>query len=91
MKNLIKKIIWPVIFLLIFVNIYLFVSGISLSDQINIFEKKTENLKKENLSLEKEVAYLSSLNFAQEIAKQWQFTDTPVVLNLEKLKYAFKP
>lgn len=79
--------------LLIFANLLVFISGIVLSDQINNFEIKTDSLRKENLTLEKEVASLSSLQFAKDQAKKLQFDNVSVPQSLDQLGlgYAVHP
>ena len=76
-------------FLLILANLFTFISGIVLSDEINSFELKTVNLRKVNLTLEKEAANLSSWKFAREKAKELQFDNSSLPQSLDKLGYAY--
>lgn len=93
MKNILFKTAGLVMVALVFANLFVFISGIVLSDKINNFEIKTEALRKDNLTLEKEVASLSSLQFAQEQAKILQFdtVSTPQSLDQLGLGYAVHP
>lgn len=91
MKNIFLRITGLVITGLIISNLFVFISGIVLSDEINNFELKTDNLRKINLNLEKEVASLGSLKFAQEEAKKLGFTSLSVPRSLDQLGYAYHP
>ena len=76
--------------ILVVVNLFVFISGIVLSDEINNFELKTDNLRKVNLSLEKEVADLGSLKFANEQAKKLGFTNLSTPQSLDQSGIALK-
>lgn len=91
MKNILLKMTGLVMFILIIANLFVFISGIVLSDQINNFELKTDSLRKINLSLEKEVANLGSLKFAAEQAKKLGFTNFSAPQSLDRLGYAYRP
>ena len=73
---------------LIIANLFVVISGIVISDEINNFEKKTNSLHRINLTLEKEVAKLSSLKFAQEQAKEFNFINSTAPQYIDQLKYA---
>lgn len=75
---------------LVVVNLFVFISGIVISDEINNFELKTDKLHKANLTLEKEVAKLSSLNFAQAQAKEFGFTNSTTPQYIDQLKFAYR-
>jgi hypothetical protein len=75
---------------LIAVNLFVVISGIVISDEINNFEQKTDKLHKINLTLEKEVANLSSLKFAQTQAKEFNFTNSSLPQYIDQLKYAYR-
>lgn len=75
---------------LVMANLFVVISGIVLSDEINSFEKKTDALHKINLTLEKNVANLGSLKFAQEQAKEFGFDNSTVPQYLDQLKYAYR-
>ncbi len=90
MKNFIIKTTWLVMLVLVITNFFVFISGIVLSDEINNFESKTDSLRKVNLSLEKEVANLGSLKFANEQAKKLGFTNLSAPQSLDQLEYAYR-
>lgn len=79
----------PVIFALIIANIFLVYFSIKLGDQISQFEEKTDKIKQENLLLEKELSYYSSLEFAKKIAKKLDFIENPQYSYLDKSVYAY--
>lgn len=73
---------------LIIANLFVVISGIVISDEIDSLEKNTDRLIKLNLTLEKEVARLGSLKFAQEQAKEFGFTNSTAPQYIDQLKYA---
>jgi len=75
---------------LIIANLFVVISGIVISDEINNFEQKTDKLHKANLTLEKEVAKLSSLNFAQIQAKEYGFENASAPQYIDQLKFAHR-
>lgn len=91
MKNLLLRTTWLIMFVLVIANLFTFISGIVISDEINNFELKTLNLSKANLTLEKEAANLSSLKFAREQAKKLQFSKSSTPQSLDQLGYAYRP
>ena len=90
MKNIFLKTAGLVMTGLIISNLFVMISGIVISDEINNYEQKTDKLHKINLSLEKEVAHLSSLKFAQEQAKEFNFTNSTAPQYIDQLKYAHR-
>lgn len=90
MKNFFLRITGVVIIGLIVLNLFVVISGIVISDEINNFEQKTDKLLKINLTLEKEVANLSSLKFAQAQAKEFDFTNSSLPQYIDQLKYAYR-
>ncbi|MFA6532801.1 MAG: hypothetical protein WCT22_02265 [Patescibacteria group bacterium] len=90
MKNFFLRITGVVVVGLIILNLFVVISGIVISDEINNFEQKTDKLHKANLTLEKEVASLSSLQFAQIQAKKFDFTNSSLPQYIDQLKYAYR-
>ncbi len=89
MKNIFLKTTGLIMTGLIIANLFVVISGIVISDEINNFEKKTDSLHRANLTLEKEVANLGSLKFAQEQAKEFGFTNSTAPQYIDQLKYAY--
>ena len=54
------------------------------------FINKRAPVIKANLTLEKEVANLSSLNFAQIQAKEYGYTNTTAPQYIDQLKFAYR-
>ncbi len=90
MKNFFLRITGVIMVGLIVLNLFVVISGIVISDDINNFEQKTDKLRKANLTLEKEVASLSSLQFAQTQAKEFDFTNSSLPQYIDQLKYAYR-
>jgi len=90
MKKIASITFWSFIIILVAANIFLFCSSISLGDQINDFEQKTNKLHLQNIRLEKEVSRLSSLQFAKDVAENLDFIEKSEPVYLDKLGVAFK-
>ncbi|MFZ6034959.1 MAG: hypothetical protein ACOYUB_02330 [Patescibacteria group bacterium] len=90
MNKLFKTSVWSVLLILVAANIFLFVTSIGISDKINEFENKTNALHEENLSLEKKVSNLTSLDFARQKASELEFTKIAQPTYLERLGVAYK-
>ncbi len=88
MKNALLKTSGLIMIALVIFNLFVMISGIVISDEINAFEQKADKLHKINLTLEKEVASLSSLSFAQIQAKEFGFTNSTAPQYIGELKYA---
>lgn len=88
MKNIFLRTTGLIMTGLIIFNLFVVISGIVISDEINNFEQKTDNLRKANLTLEKKVANLSSIKFALEQAEKYGFTNKTEPQYLDQLKYA---
>lgn len=91
MKKIFNLLIGIVFIVLLIINLFLFYSSIKLGNEITIFESKIETLHKQNISLEKELSRLSSLSYAQKLAKHLEFTKSSQPEFLEKIIYAFAP
>jgi len=76
MKNFFLRITGVIMVGLIVLNLFVVISGIVISDDINNFEK--------------EVASLSSLQFAQTQAKEFDFTNSSLPQYIDQLKYAYR-
>ncbi|EKE14552.1 MAG: hypothetical protein ACD_12C00434G0001 [uncultured bacterium] len=88
MKNIFLRTTGLIMTGLVIANLFVFISGIVISDEINNFEQKTDYLHKINLTLEKEAANLSSIKFAQSQAKEFGFTNSTAPQYIDQLKYA---
>ncbi|PIP63236.1 hypothetical protein CO165_03340 [Candidatus Roizmanbacteria bacterium CG_4_9_14_3_um_filter_33_18] len=90
MKNIFLKTTGLIMTGLVIANLFVFISGIVISDEINNFEQKTDNLHKINLTLEKEAANLGSIKFALSQAKEFGFTNSTAPQYIDQLKFAYR-
>lgn len=88
MNHLTKYILWAVFFVLISVNIYVFLNSLKLSDRINLFEKEIKSMHQENLGLENKIYEVDSLQYAASLAAQLDFSQKAQPTFLENLKFA---
>jgi len=83
-----KYIIYTVLFAIIVSNIYIFVSGINLSNEISKYEKDIMILHKENIELEKISTGDVSFQKAASLAAELDFTKKAVPIYLNNLAVA---
>ncbi|MDH7476641.1 MAG: hypothetical protein QHH09_04270 [Microgenomates group bacterium] len=88
MKKKYHYFIWLLFFVLFIANIYIFVCGIKLSNEINYYETEISKYSLENKELEKKVYDLSSLKYAASMAAELNFVVKAKPLFLENIKYA---
>jgi len=87
---MLTKIIWLLVVVLLFFNAYIFVSNLSLGDEIKTFDKKIVFIRQENLDLETKIFKLNSYENIASIAAQLNFVKKEIPVYLEDLKYAYK-
>lgn len=86
------KRILPLFFILVLVmNVYLYMSGMQLSNQIHEYETHITQLKKDNLVLEQQRASMQSLSYAKQIAASMSFTKDATPLYIEQPHIAYSP
>lgn len=88
MKKIIKIGVWLFFLILVLGNIYIFIGGMTLSNEISRYEKEINRLNLENIDLEKKAYELSSLRHAASMAAQLSFTKKSQPLYLDNIKYA---
>ena len=88
MLNSLNKIIWVFVVGLIIGNIYVFLSGMQLADEINYFERQTAKIHTENLELEKKLSSFDSYTYAATMAAEMKFTKNLTPMYLDDMKYA---
>lgn len=71
-------------------HISLFVSGITLGNEINKYENMTKNFKQENMDLETKLYSVESLSYAASEAAKLDYTKKASSLYLESLGIAMK-
>ncbi len=88
MKKLIQYGVWIILPVLIIANMFVFVSGIVLGDQIGHFEKESKKIHEQNLALEQKTSHLDSLQYAASVAASLDFVKRSSPIVIENLKYA---
>lgn len=88
MRFILRNTVWVLFIALIVCNVYIFISGITLSDEISGFDKNIAKLHQENLELEKKLYDVSSLHYAASVAAQLSFTEKSNPIYWESLKFA---
>lgn len=90
MKFLANSAIWFVFFGLMIGNVYVFMQGISLSDQIHNFESDIKNLRQENTELETRIYKIESITFAASLAAELDYNKKSEPVFFGEKKYALK-
>jgi hypothetical protein len=89
MKFFFRNFIWIFFTGLILGNVYIFLSGIQLSNDVNRYEQEIKRLHSENTDLEKQVFEIESLRYTASMAATLNFTEQPAPIILDNSKYAF--
>jgi len=87
--KILNKIVYLFFAILVIGNVYIFVSGIKLSDQINHFESETAKIHQENIELENKIFEITSLQQTASMAATLNFTEKPASIVFENNPYAF--
>lgn len=90
MKKKYHFVIYLIFFIMAVAHISLFVSGITLSDEINKYDNMTKNFKQENIDLETKLYSVESLAYAASEAAKLDYTKKTSPLYLESLGIAMK-
>ena len=69
-------------------NLFVFVYGVNLGNQISHYEREIKRLKQENTALEKQAIAVGSLDHAASMAAALNFSRRATPVYLESLKYA---
>lgn len=88
MKLLAKQAIWLLFFGLMIANVYVFVSGVQLSDELSRYDSEIAMLNQENLELEKKVYSVESLTHAASLAAELQFINVAPPIYLDEQRFA---
>ncbi len=83
-----KYILYLILIALVIGNIYTFVSGIHLGNQISKFEIETKIFHQENIELERKATALNSLQYAASMAAKFRFTKIATPIYLDNLTVA---
>ncbi len=90
MRKSLKLGLYLIFTALIGINIFVFVSGMNLSQEINRLEAQTKKLKQENMELENKLYESNSLEFAGLFAKELDFSQEAEPYYLDNLGFAKK-
>jgi cell division protein FtsB len=82
--------VWLFFVLLLAANIYIFLSGMNLSEKINTYEKETKRLRQENIDLEAKAYEANSLQHAASRAAELDFSKKAEPYFLDNLRVALK-
>jgi len=74
--------------MLIFINMFIFVSGIVLGNQITHFELETKKIHEQNVELGKQTSHIDSLENAASVAASLDFVKRSTPIVLDNLRYA---
>jgi len=88
MKKIYKILSLLIFFTLVGLNLYFYIRGFVLSNEMNVFEKKAQQLKIENRELAKKVSAFDSMQYASSMAAEMNFTAKILPIYFENLKYA---
>ena len=90
MKFLANSAIWFVFFGLMIGNVYVFMQGLSLSDQIQMYEKDIQQIRQENTELETKIYKMESITFAASLAAELAYDKKSEPVFFGEKKYALK-
>ncbi len=90
MKLLANSAIWFVFFGLMIGNVYVFMQGISLSDQIHQYENGMKKLRQENIELETKIYKVESITYAASLAAELEYNKKSEPVFFDEKKYALK-
>lgn len=90
MKTVTNLSLWVLFIALMVGNVYVFVSGVQLSEDIHRFETEIKQLEEENTRLETKVLQIESMDFAATVAAELEYTKKadPVFFDQDP-KYAY--
>lgn len=89
-KLLVNSTVWFVFFGLMIGNVYVFMQGISLSDQIHQYEKEIQKMRQENIELETKIYKAESITYAASLAAELEYDKKSEPVFFGEKKYALK-
>lgn len=90
MKEYIQKISIGIVFISAILNMYFFVSTMTLGDKALKIEQTIKRIRSENNELEKKLYSVDSIHNLQKRAKQLGFSKKSSLIRIDSLKYAFR-
>ena len=89
MNLTLNKLLTFVLLALVFVNITIFVKGITLSDEINYYEKEMKTLKQQNTDYEYKIYALESISKTASLAAQLEYGVYNDPIYVDQPQYAY--
>lgn len=89
MNKFIKTTIWILFFSLVIGNVYVFMHGVKLGDEIGFYENEIKKLRKENTQLEQKVYKIDSVTYAASIAAELDYVYSDNALYIDQKGFAF--
>ncbi len=89
MKLTLNKIITVALMSLVIINIGIFVKGVTLSDEINYYEKELKQLKQQNVEYEYKIYTLESISQTASIAATLDYGSFNEPVYVEQPQYAY--
>jgi hypothetical protein len=86
--KLIKYAVGLFIVVAISLNIFIFLQGLQLGDQIGKYEVEIAKLKEDNIELEKKLYEAQSYTYASSVAAQFNFVKQTEPIYIDNLFYA---
>jgi len=75
--------------LLVIVNVFIFIKGIGLSEQISYYENEIKNLQRENIEIEQKIYTFESITKTASMAADLEYGKYNKPIFTEKPQYAF--
>ncbi|OGK46671.1 hypothetical protein A3A93_00155 [Candidatus Roizmanbacteria bacterium RIFCSPLOWO2_01_FULL_38_12] len=90
MKLPVNKIFSALCIVLVVVNIYIFVKGIALGEDVSFYEKELVRLRQENIEVEQNIYTLESITKTASMAATLEFGNYNEPIFIDKPQYALK-
>ena len=89
MKIAVNKVFSVVYIILVIVNVFIFVKGVTLSEDISFYEKELVRLKQENIEIEQKIYALESITKTASMAATLDFDKYNEPIFTDRPQYAF--
>lgn len=89
MKITLNTVITFALLALVIVNIGVFIKGVTLSDEINYYEKELRQLKQQNVEYEYKIYALESISQTASLAAQLDYGSFNDPVYIENAQYAY--
>ena len=89
MKITLNTIISVALLALVFINVGVFIKGVTLSDEINYYEKELRQLKQQNVEYEYKIYALESISQTASLAAQLDYGSFNDPVYIENTQFAY--